>query len=224
MIGWYIAGGMVALLALLLFLPLTLTLKMDDRGQIKLCFRLIGIPFWRVPEKNRPVRLSDYSPRAMEKRRRKQQKQAEKQARREQKRQAKVTSPSPAIPQKEASLSDKITFVSDFVSYILAHSLNHARLKVTRLAITVATPDAAQTAMLYGALSPAFALLLEVLDHFTHLNIPANARVGLAVDFCAEHTKVDIHLRFRWHLLHVLHIAWYFMLHSLPPTRKTRVT
>ena len=93
--------------------------------------------------------------------------------------------------------------------------LSHTRVKIIRLAITVASSDAANTALLYGAVSPAVAFLLETLEQFTHLEIASDAPVGVQADFTAQQCRADVHLRFRWRVIHLLDILFRTMFHMI---------
>ena len=180
---------------------------MEGEGDTSLCLRLLGIPLFRSPERERPVRLRNYSPRAM---RRKAKKQARKAARKKPPKAA----AHPQAPKKEASLSEKISFVSDVARNIFVRTLSHARVKIFRLAVTVGSSDAAKTALLYGAVSPAVAFLLETLEQFSHLKVASGAPVGVQADFTAERCRVDLHLRFRLRIVHLLDILIRTLLHT----------
>lgn len=192
--------GIAALILFLLLLPLTLTVRVKEEGDTTLCLRLLGIPLFRIPERERPVHLRDYSKRAMERR-------AKKQARKAAKKKPKKADAHPQAPGKETSLSDKISFVTDVARDVLARTLSHARVKIKRLTVTVGSPDAAKTALLYGSVTPAVSFLLETLEQFSHLKIAPDARVGVQADFTAERCRVDLHLRFRLLVVHLIRIT-----------------
>ncbi len=190
----------------ILFLPLSLTVRMNGEGDTSLCLRLLGIPLLRLPKPEHPVRLRDYSPRAMKRR-------EEKQARKAAKKKPRASYQSTAFA-KETTLSEKISFVTDVVREIFVRTLSHARVRIIRLAVTVASPDAAQTALLYGAVSAAVAFLLESLEQFSHLKVASGAPVGVQADFTGEHCSVDLYLRFRLRIVHLIDVALKTLFHT----------
>ena len=200
----------------MLILPLTLTLTLDESGQLRMKLHTLGIPLYRTHKKQKRVRLSRYSKRAMARR--------EKKAAKKQAKKQKSASPSeqkePTPPHDKAPLTDKISYVTDLAATILRRSLSHARVRVDRLTVTVASDDAAKTALLYGAISPLLSFLLETLEQFSHLRIPQNAPIGVAPDFTSEQTRANIRLHFRLHVLHLLDIALHTLLQPLRHPQK----
>ena len=199
-------------------LPVTLSLKLDESGQLRLKLHVLGIPLYRNPKKLRPLRLSRYSKRARARRKKKEERRQKKRAKRAAKGDA-----TPTPPPHKAPLVDKISFITDLAATVLRRSLSHARVRVDRLTVTVSTPDAAKTAMLYGVISPALAFLLETLEQFSHLHISKNSLIGVAPDFTSEHTRADIRLHFRLHVVHLLDIALHALMGVLRhSTRKSK--
>ena len=195
---WYVLAGILALLLLLLMVPLTLSVRINEQGKTLIRGRILGICVFRSPKKKKRVRPSRYTPRAIRRRERKalraQTKPVEKGEGR-------------APKHKDVPLSEQISSVASLSSLILRRSLHHARVTVDALALTVATPDAAQSAILYGAAQGALALLTDVLHEFSHLRIRHPERFGIAVDFTGEKTRADIRLRFCLRVHHVIRIA-----------------
>jgi hypothetical protein len=208
---WYILLGVAALLLVVLCIPLSLTVSLDESGALQLVGRVLGITVYRSPERERPVKLSDYSPHALRRREKREQRRRRKALKKQQRKRnqstAKRKTASP--PDKKAALTEKLDFIKTLAEAVLSRSLKHARVDVASLAITVATPDAAETAILYGGVCAALAGLTETLHQFTHLHIRNAARYGVAADFTSERTRADIGIRFRLRVGHVLDIAWH---------------
>lgn len=206
---WYIIAGILLLLLLLLLVPLSLTVSLGEDSTLKLCGRVLGFAVYRSPKKERPFTPSDYTPRAMRRRERAEQRRLRRKQRRAtrkgkvQKQEAKPDTKK----NKDRSLSETISLVRDIASTVLHRSLKHARVTVDRLAITVATPDAAQTAILYGGVCAALAALTEILNNFSHLRIRDAARFGVAVDYTSERCRADVCIRFTLRIHHVISIA-----------------
>ena len=217
MTPWQIIGiicaSVVALALLFLISPVILTLTINDEQGLRLRGRILGFSFYRHPEKEKRVRLSDYSERAMKKKAK----------------QSKKKSPAPTMPPPgdDAPLTEKLSFATELASTVLRRSLSFAHVRVRRMTITVGSSDAATTALLYGAISPALAFLLETLEQFSHLHISRHAQVGVAADFTSDRTRTDIHLRFRLRVMHMIIIALHAMIktashHSRISKRKAK--
>lgn len=209
---WYILLGIVAFLFLICCVPLSLTVALDESGTLRLVGRVLGMTIYRSPKKERPVKLSDYTPRAIRRREKREERRRQKaisKAKRKQKKQESKTQKkqTPQPPDAKMPLIDKITFIKDLAEVVLQRSLKHARVDVESLAITVATPDAARTAILYGSVCAALAGVTEVLNVCSHLRIRDSERYGVAADFAGEKTRVDIKLHFRLRVHHALDIA-----------------
>ena len=203
------------MLLIILLLPVTLSLKLDESGTLRLRLHVLGIPLYRSPKKQKRPRLSHYSKRAMAKRKKKEKRRQKK---RETKAARSVATPTP--PPEKAPLADKISFITDLATTVLRRSLSHAKVRVDRLTVTVGSSDAAKTAILYGVISQALAFLLEALEQFSHLHVSKNTPVGVATDFTSEHTRADIRLHFRLHVVHLLDIALHALLRILRRTAK----
>lgn len=203
------------MIVFILILPVTLSLKLDESGQLRLRLHILGIPLYRSPKRQKRVRLSHYSKRAMARRKKKEERRQKKKAKR-----CEESGASPTPPPDKAPLIDKISFITDLATALLRRSLSHARVRVDCLTVTVGSSDAAKTAILCGVISPALAFLLETLEQFSHLHISPNTLVGVAPDFTSEHTQADIRLHFRLHVVHLADIALHTLVHILRNSSK----
>ena len=181
--------AVIACLLLLLLCPIRVTLQYDEDLRVTLsylCFRRV-----LYPEEDE-VRLSDYTPRRVRRRRRKafRKKQLEKQKAALQKKEKEKT--------EETSLRQKIRTVRLFL-HILRELyrpvISAVRIRVYRLYAKVATEDAAKTAILYGVAAQGVAYLLELLEDHTKTKID-DRYVGVYADFCDTETAFDVKIRF----------------------------
>ena len=69
----------------------------------------------------------------------------------------------------------------------------HLRIKVKKLRLTVATGDAASTALVYGGVSQSVAYLLALLNRFSRLKVKKNA-LAVGADFLSEKTTAEIQI------------------------------
>lgn len=201
---------------MILILPVTLSIRLDEAGRLRLRLHTLGIALYRSEKKQRRVRLSHYSKRAMARRERVEARRQRKKAKRA------SEHPTPTPPPDKAPLTDKISFITDLSTTLLHHTLSRARVRIDRMAITVGSTDAAKTAILCGVLSPALAFLLETLEQFSHLHIAKDAPVGVAPDFTSEHTRADIRLHFRLHVAHLVCIALHTAMHVMSRKAKSK--
>ncbi len=200
----YILAGIAALLILILLIPVRATVAWQEPSGFRLRLHVAGIRVLRAPAPEKPPRLSEYSPRAMEKRRRKEERA---QARREKRRQQHRGETSPRPPKDDAPLAEKLSFLTELIRTVIERTAHHVHITVDRLMITVGSPDAAQTALLFGAISPAVAFLCETLFQYSNLRIRHMDRFGVAPDFTSDRIRADVCVRFRLQVWQLLAIA-----------------
>ena len=68
------------------------------------------------------------------------------------------------------------------------------RVKLARIHITVATSDAAKTAILYGVVSGAAACLVDLLDEITNLSRIKKSSIIIEPDFVSEKSNISINI------------------------------
>ena len=83
----------------------------------------------------------------------------------------------------------------------------HLRVRVARLHISVATGDAAKTAITYGMISQSASYIAALLDSTGTLRYPARSDVDIHADYLSEKTAADIEIGFSlcvWQLFDIL--------------------
>jgi hypothetical protein len=165
--------------------------------------RAAGIPVYRLPGRKKKIRLRDYSPRAMEKKRRKAEKKAEKKAaakakKEEKKRRKKESGEGPAGKGHagKKDIRKIVSLVTELLEVLLKRFGKHLRIRVARLHVNVATGDAASTAVVYGCVAQAVAYLGALLDRSGNLRGISRSDVDVRADFLAEATACDIEIGF----------------------------
>lgn len=199
MIVLYILLGLVALVTAVLLMPIRLTLRTDENGELYTSWYLLGILLSEDREGPEPFKASRYTKRAVLRRqrialRRRQNARAKARMRAEGK---KITIDQPLLSYSDIPITDQLHYLADLLVLLFRHTLRRARVDVQTLAVTVATDDAAKTAMLYGGCCAALAGVTEALNAFTNLHIHHPERYGVAADFLGEQTKLDVHLSLR---------------------------
>lgn len=187
----------LALLALLLAVALVILFARvrilicgNEEHLIMLKFYVYGIRVFRfsVRDKDkRPkrIRLSDYSPEALEKRRARQEKRAARHA--DKKEAADALRPRPDVMYI-------LKFIKELLYTFAKYYANQFKVKILKLNVTVATEDAASTAILYGAVSQSVGYLIEFLKNNTDLTVPRGAEISVISDFCGKTANVDVKL------------------------------
>ncbi len=200
------------LLVLFLLLMLRVSATVEYREEIRVRVSLLGVALWRHPKKGKKIKLSDYSPEKLAAQQRREQRKwerklAKKKKRAEKKAKKSGTASTPSQPPKKRGLIDTLGLIRSTVAVLLGKSAKHVRIRATRIRITVATDDAAKTAILFGAVNQAVAALIELLDQAGKWRRLRDSEISVNADFTAEKSTADISLTFSfrvWHLLNIL--------------------
>lgn len=100
-----------------------------------------------------------------------------------------------ALADKEKDeLSSKILTVAETVKAFFTVFSGHLRVKLAKIHITVATSDAAKTAILYGVVSGAAACLVDLLDEITNLSRIKKSSIIIEPDFVSEKSNISINI------------------------------
>lgn len=209
---------LITVLAILLVLILLLSIRIRITIEYNetLCvyvrvLHLIRIPI--TPSKEKKTKLSAYTDKAISKRekaskekaiRKEQKKQEKKKQKAEKKKRLKEH---PEEAKQERTLSENISLITDIVKVLLRRFFKHLRIDLSRIHISVAGSDAAQTAILYGVICQAIAYLLELLGRFKTVTTPDFSDVSVTPDWIGEKTTVDMKLSFSlriWHLFDLI--------------------
>lgn len=200
------------LFVLLLALRVKLIITCDEAVRLKLSMLCFTVTLFPRPKKH--IRFSKYTPKAIEKRKRRAEgKRARKERRAAKKaeKKAKKNAVDRAAhePKEKPTLRDNLALARALVSALVRKTDKHLRLKAARLHIRVATGDAATTAILYGAVSASLAYLLAALDRVTDLRTKPRD-VSVFADYLSERSHVDLRLVFSlrvWGALSLLFAA-----------------
>ena len=192
------------LLALILLLLLRVKISViSDGDSVKLLLRILGIPFKLYPRKSKKqkIRLSDYTPRGLRRAQKKKDKKALKESLKE-----KHEKPLEEEGEKP-TLSETVSTITALAKKIITKFFRHLRIDVTKIRISVGTPDAAKTGILYGAVCQGVAYLTEVLDHVTNVKKTKKSEISVSADFVSGKTVADINISFSltvWQALDIL--------------------
>ena len=239
MTGLYIFLGILAFFVFIFTLKIKVILIMPSPDDVSLTVKICGIPIRILPAKEKKVKLSRYSKKEMEKRRlaeiekarKKAKKKEEKKRKKEEKKRKekekleklrKEGKLPPDDKKKEKpydptaiTLVDNINAATAAIGKFFVRFGRRFRIDVSRIIITIATGDAASTAIMYGAAVPAVMALIALLEKITDLRGIDKADIHLRCDYLAQKTTVDVHVAFSmrpYHLFDMLFSALFAFL------------
>ena len=203
MIALIILGSILLLLALIIVLPLTATVVYDN--ELRIYARALFVRIKILPRKKKKHGPHSMSRRkaqkildAIEKKKlKKKKKAADKKAKKELKEQKKG----------KKSLSDVLGTVSEITSLasgVLGRFGRHFHVRISRLQINVATPDAAQTAIAYGAIEAALTQLYATLGQSKNFKLPKDKNFFVRADFASEEMSARIKIHFSFSIFSLI--------------------
>ncbi len=232
MIWWILLAVLLATVWLIGMIRATL--EVEYNTDVRLTLRLLGMRFQLSPKQKKPLKLSDFTPKKYRKRLAKDEAVRKKQAAKKAKRQAakakkkaeqkaakdaaKQGLPLPTAKdgkkakqvkgKKDAAEIMELVLLGLSASKGLFRSFGkHFRIEAARLKITVGSPDAATTAILYGLIVQFVTYLCHALDAITNFQCKNPDEISVIPDFLSDKLEFDLHLFFRlrvWHLFAML--------------------
>lgn len=204
--------GIILFFVLLGAVPLRIRIQLEDSFSL---FAGIGpLVLFRIPKKEKPVDLRDFTYKKHQKhlqkekaaRLKKAQKKkadaAKKEAKKEQKKTAAKAKELENTAANAAKKENKLEGILDIVSCVLdglPGLFGGFKCRIYHLDITAGGKEAADTAKTFGILSQSLALLLEFLDNKTRFVRPKEDTIAIRADFLSPKTQVkaDFYLQIR---------------------------
>ena len=206
-------GILFALIVLLLSLRATVTVICAE--ELTVSVKVLGIRFRLYPKKERRAPRSMSARRARRIREKHRKKLAKKAEKKKEKQDEKKVQRGGS---KKKSLSDILSLlrlITAILKVALKKFFKHIRIDLKRLHITVASPDAATTAVTYGAVTGAISALLPVIQSAKQFSLPKEGELDVTTDFLANTPSIDLHLSVSLRVWHVLDMAigalWVFI-------------
>ncbi len=84
-----------------------------------------------------------------------------------------------------------LAMVRDVLGSIFVKLWRYFRVRIKNFHITVASPDAAQTALMYGAICGYGDAIMKILARALDFKIEKGAKVGADIDYLSEEMKID---------------------------------
>ena len=186
MIALIVIICIVAFIAFLLSIKVTLKIRYTDKLSVYLKILFVKIRLY--PKKNEKKRY----PHSMSKRRAKKIKDSLKKKPKKAKKKKKESEEKEERYEKSDLLSI-ISIVLSFVKNFVRLFANSIRVKASRLKITVATEEAAQTALTYTAITQSINVLFPLLDRLkTVKKLPTGKELSVDADFLSDTPTLDI--------------------------------
>lgn len=206
--GWIIAA---AIIALILLLKISIKVKIVGDTKLTLGIGIFSIPLF--PTKEKTLKLSDYKIKKFRKRLAKSEaedkKKSNKKKTKAQPKHKKIgasQSKSSDTGDSERDIMGLLSKLLEVVRVFASRFGHHLHIKVKRLVIIIATPDAAQTAVLYGAVCGAVQCLMELLYNTMHVKLPKNDDIRVEPDFLSEKITAEADITFSFRLYQALDI------------------
>lgn len=205
MTALYILLGMAAVITCLACLRLTLILDAEEELSLTakvLCFRLKLLPKVNKPPNLRSFRIKAFRRRRLKEEKRHRKKELDRAAATLAKEKKKAADQAAGQEAPKRTLKDNVAFGIDLIKYVVLRVLKtfgkRLRVDVHRMEITVATGDAAKTAITFGYVSQGVAYLTALLDRYFNIRYPAKGREAIAVrvDYLAEKSTFKVHMVF----------------------------
>ena len=208
MTAWIIIGAIILFFVCLLSLRAKITICYNN--ELALFVRVLCVKIRILPKKakkgphsmsaTKAKKIRQKAAKKAEKKRIAKQEKAEKKA---QKKAEKKNAPKKSV----GEILDMIDLIRGLLAVIIGRFFKHLRIDVARLRIKVATPDAATTAIAYGAVTQSINLLFPLLEKVKNFSLPDTADLDVQADFLSEAPQADIILSFSIRVWHVLDIA-----------------
>ncbi len=199
------------LLTLLLCMRVRVVLTCREHARAEL--RILFLRFPLYPKHKKGVKPSDYTYRRYRKRllRQRERLKAKKEKGEKHTYRAKP---------KKPPFRDQLTHYLSLVTALYERFLHHFHIDVARLHITVATGDAASTAIATGAVSAAVSCVAELLATHTNLHSTARSDIAVTPDFLSERSRVDCCIVFSLRVFAILELGMRFAYHFLTKNLK----
>ncbi len=214
MVFLWILGAILLLLGFLLFVGFKIHISYKD--ELALAVSVLGLRVRLLPKRKKKVSLRKFTHKRQQKRLMREAKDTEKKKRRqilkENRKKRKAASVAQKKPASDGTADGKepsiISLLLSVVGEVLDTFFGTLGVEVAYIRIKVGGPDAATTAITYGAVAQGVAYLLELLSGRTRFRRRKKKYVSLTVDYLSSKTTFDVSLVFTFRLWNFLRITF----------------
>lgn len=201
-----------------------ITIDMSD--ELNLTVMVCGIKIKILPKKQKKYKLSNYTLKKIAKRDKKNARKAEKKARAQALKKKKKADEKKRRQEQEASLSQEekkaakalkkasrpplpplISLLLKTLRFFFPGLFSKVHFHIARIKLRIGGADAAQTALMYYAISNAISPTLNFIEKHSNLHGMSRAEIDIAPDFLSEEIKADVKIGFSTSLGGILGIA-----------------
>lgn len=199
---WLIILGILLLLVIPFLIPIRFRLVENEEmgAVITLYYGFLRIPVYPTPP--RKIKRRHYTRRAIEKRRKK---ERDKQKRNEAKKAEKAKQKGKKEKFRVRSALSLARFALRTIALFLRKFGSHLHIVIRELQLIIASEDASQTALLYGAVTPIADAILQLTQaKLSQVRIARNAPISCCADFLSEKSRIRICIDFSIRPYHLL--------------------
>lgn len=202
-----IIGIIIFFFILLFSLRAVITVSYSD--EIALTVRVLFIKIRILPSKKKGRKVHSMSARKAARLRASMAQKAEKKSRKKLAKQKEKAEAKAAGEKKSfREILDIVKLITAIVKVVIKKFFRHLRVDVARLRIVIGTPDAATTAIAYGAASQSASYLFALLQKVKNVRGLDSADFSIETDFTSDTTKADIKISFSLRVWHVFDMAF----------------
>lgn len=175
-------------LLIIALLNLKASVILAYKSDVTLKLSVLGIKFDLYPKKEKKIKVSKHK--------------------QKKKKTEKVTKKVQGEGKKEnKSLLDSLDLIKELITVLFKKTNKRIKLKASRILITVATDDAAKTALLFATVNNTLAVIIKYLEEADKLDSLKRSRISVKSDFISTKSSADIEILFTlrvWHIAEIL--------------------
>ena len=171
----YIVLGLALLVALLL--SIRASIHIEYKNELKIYLKVLFFKIWLFPEGKLKINPKKYE------------------------KLLKGDNPSPPAiiseiskESKKNGLVENVKMIARLMSSLLKACAPYMKVRLAKVHVFVGSSDAAKTAILYGVVSGAVAILVDNIDEFTNLHKLKKKSIIVEPDFLSDKTTADINV------------------------------
>ena len=196
----------------IMFARLRILIIANNENSFAVKFYVFGIKVFsyapRADEPHKKIKISKYSPKNIEKRRKKAMRTALKKKKRVHKEYSNGSAQKSTGKKNPFNIKNILKFILDVLRTFAEHYAKNFKIIIHSFNICIATDDPAKTALLYGTVAQSVSYLLEFLHNTTALKVLRSAPINVTSDFCGEDVRFDIKISMIVRLRRVLSLIF----------------
>lgn len=115
-----------------------------------------------------------------------------------------------------STVLDVLGLTAELAALTVKQFSKRLRIKIARLKVKIASPDAALTAVAYGAATQTVNILLPILDDVKNFDLPKRKNFDVVADFTSTEPEIDMEISFSLRVWHLFDIPIPAITHAVP--------